>query len=200
MPHMQLSLHQRVRFRRSPRQGLRPDFGCDPRCLHRERHQARHRRRQPGEYAARLRDALHHQQDRHRRRGPRPGAAVHQIRQPRGDQSRDDHADRAQRGARHRLRPGRLLLSRRRYRGAAARPVARHRHGRRCQEEEGRGAGRRRRPGHDVRLRLHRERGLREGLVHAGPDLFRAQDPEGAVGQAPLRSSCSTCSPTPRAR
>ena len=32
---------------------------------------------------------------------------------------------------RHRLRPGRLFLLRRRHRGAAARPVARHRHGRR---------------------------------------------------------------------
>ena len=38
--------------------------------------------------------------------------------------------------ARHRLRPGRLFLLRRRRRGAAARPVARHRHGRQCQEEE----------------------------------------------------------------
>ena len=104
-----------------------------------------------------------------------------------GGQSRADHRDRARRGQGHRLRPGRLLLSRRRRRGAAARPVARHRHGRRRQEEEGRRGGRRRRPGHDVRLRLHRERGLREGLVHAGADLLRTQDSEGAVGQAPLR-------------
>ena len=116
------------------------------------------------------------------------------------DQSRADRRDRARRGQGHRLRPGRLLVPRRRRRGAAARPVARHRHGRRRQEEEGRRAGRRRRPGHDVRLRLHRERGLREGLVHAGPDLLRPQDPQGAVGQAPQPASCSTCSPTPRAR
>ena len=104
-----------------------------------------------------------------------------------GGRPRADHRDRARRGQGHRLRPGRLLLSRRRRRGAAARPVARHRHGRQRQEEEGRRRGRRRRPGHDVRLRLHRERGLREGLVHAGADLLRAQDPEGAVGEAPLR-------------
>ena len=55
------------------------------------------------------------------------------------------------------------------------------------QEEKGRRGRRRRRPGHDVRLRLHRERGLREELVHAGADLFRAQNPESALRQAPLR-------------
>ena len=48
--------------------------------------------------------------------------------------------------------------------------------------------------------RLHRERGLREGLVHAGADLFRAQDSEGAVGAAAAPGSCSICSRTPRAR
>ena len=90
---------------------------------------------------------------------------------------------------RHRLRPGRLLLSRRRRRGAAARPVARHRDGRRRQEEERRRAGRRRRPGHDVRLRLHRERSLREELVHAGADLFRAQDPESALRPAQIQEA-----------
>ena len=97
------------------------------------------------------------------------------------------HRDRARRGEGHRLRPGRLLLARRGCRGAAAWPVARHRHGRQRQAEEARRGGGRRRPGHDVRLRLHRERGLREGLVHAGPDLLRAQDPEGALREAPLR-------------
>ena len=108
--------------------------------------------------------------------------------------------DRARRRQGHRLRPGRLFLLRRRRRGAAARPVARHRHGRRRQEEKGRRGGRRRRPGHDVRLRLHRERGLREGLVHAGADLLRAQDPEGARPTSAAPASCSICSPTPRAR
>ena len=44
-------------------------------------------------------------------------------------------------------------------------------HGRRCQEKEERRGRGRRRPGHDVRLRLHRERSVREGLVHAGADL-----------------------------
>ena len=104
-----------------------------------------------------------------------------------GRRPRADRQDRARRGQGHRLRPGRLLLLRRRRRGAAARPVARHRHGRECQEEKGRRGRRRRRPGHDVRLRLHRERSLRKEFVHAGADLFRAQDPEGALRQAPLR-------------
>ncbi len=39
-----------------------------------------------------------------------------------------------------------------------------------------RGRGRRR-PGHDVRLRLQRKRSLREGLLDAGADLLRPQDP-----------------------
>ena len=68
----QLPVHQRVRFRRPSRQGLRPDFRCHSRRFHRERHQARHRRRQQGEHPARLRDAVHHQQD---RRSPARAAA-----------------------------------------------------------------------------------------------------------------------------
>ena len=172
-----------------------PDKVCDqisdadPRRLHRERHQARHRRRQPRQYPPWLRDADHHEQDRHRRRRPRPGAVVQEIRRACRRQPRADRPDRARCGQGHRLRPGRLLLPWRRCRGAAARPVARHRHGRRRQEEEGRRAGRRRRSGHDVRLRLHRERSLREELVHAGADLFRAQDPEGSVRPAPLQEA-----------
>ena len=69
-------------------------------------------------------------------------------------------------------------LPRRRRRGAAARPVARHRHGRQCQEQgrQSRRAGGRGRPGPDVRLRLPRLRGVREELLHAGADLFLAQD------------------------
>ena len=129
---------------------------------------------------------MHDQQDRHRRRRPRP--AVPQDQRGGGRRSRAHHRNRARRGQGHRLRPERLLLSRRRRRSAAARPVARHRHGRRRQEKEGRGKRRRRRPGHDVRLRLHRERGLREGLVHAGADLLRAQDSQGAVGKAPRQA------------
>ncbi len=132
---------------------------------------------------------MHDQQDRHRRRRPRPGAAVHQVRQPCRRQPRDGHRDRAIGREGYRLRPGRLLVPWRRRGSAAARPIPRHRHGGRCQEEERRGAGRRRRPGHDVRLRLHRERGLREELVHAGADLLRAQDPEGAVRQAPFQAT-----------
>ena len=50
----------------------------------------------------------------------------------------------------HRLRAGRLPLEGRRHRGAAARPVGRHRARRRRRRREGRG---RRRPGHHVRPR-----------------------------------------------
>ena len=188
----------RVGFRRPSGQGLGPDLRCDPRCLHREGRQARHRRRQPGQYPARLRDAVHDQQDRDRRRRPRP-AVPHHPRQV-GGRPRTDHRDRPRRGQGYRLRPERLLLSRRRRRGAAARPVARHRDGRRCQEKEERRGRRRRRPGHDVRLRLQRERSVRKGLLHARADLLRAQDSEGAVREAPQRPARSTCSPTPRAR
>ena len=53
----QFPVHQRVGLRRPSRQGLRPDFGRGAGCVPRERHQARHRGRQPGEHAARLRDA-----------------------------------------------------------------------------------------------------------------------------------------------
>ena len=49
-------------------------------------------------------------------------------------------------------------------------------------------------------LRLHRERSLREGQLHARADLLRAPHFEGAVGEAPQRPARSTCSPTPRAR
>ena len=35
-----------IGLRRTPGQGVRPDLGRDPRCVPRERHQARHRRRQ----------------------------------------------------------------------------------------------------------------------------------------------------------
>ncbi len=49
-----------------------------------------------------------------------------------------------------------------------------------AKKKKGKRRGRRRRPGHDVRLRLHRERSVREGLLHAGADLLRTQDPEGA--------------------
>ena len=55
-----------------------------------------------------------------------------------------------------------------------------------AKKKKARRGGRRRRPGHDVRLRLHGERSLREGLVHAGPDLFRPQGSESPFRKAPL--------------
>ena len=184
-----LYFHQRIGFRRPSGQGLRPDLGCHSRRLHRQRRQARPCRRQPCQHPAGLRDAGHHQQDRHCRRRPRFCALHAQVRQAHDRQPRGAYRDRPRSRARHRLRPGRLLLPRRRCRGAAARPVARHRHGRRRQEEgrQSRRAGGRGRPGPDVRLRLPRQRGIREGLVHAGPDLFLAQDPRGVEQGPPFR-------------
>ena len=196
----QLSVHQRVRFGGPSRQGLRPDFGCHPRCLHRERHQARHRRREPGEYPARLRDAVHDQQDRHCRRGPRPAPLFHKHRRQSGGQSRDDRRRSRATWSRTSATTRRafpITAPTSRCCCTASRPTSPWAS---MPRRKRRRAGRRRRPGHDVRLRLHRERGLREELVHAGADLFRAQDPQSAVGEAPLRRSCSICSPTPRAR
>ena len=39
-----------------------------------------------------------------------------------------------------------------------------------------------------------------KGSFMPAPIYLRAQDPRGALRAAPLRASCSTCSPTPRAR
>ena len=105
----------------------------------------------------------------------------------------DYAGDRAQGRQRDRLRQRRVLL--RRQRGRRDRrdgpPVAGHRPGRghrpRGPDRRLRGpAGpdRRRRPGHDVRLRDQRD-----ARVHADADHARAQDVEEAVGGPPLRAA-----------
>ena len=97
-----------------------------------------------------------------------------------GPSSVDAGADRGRRrGApitRHRLRAGRLPLEDRQVRSATARPVGRHRPGRRCRRQQGRG---RRRPGHHVRLCLPRDAG-----ADAGADLLRPQDPARLLAEA----------------
>jgi S-adenosylmethionine synthetase len=66
----QVLVYQRVGFRRSSGQGLRPDFGRDPRRISSKTTSSSASPTTAGQYPARLRDALHHQQDRHRRRRP----------------------------------------------------------------------------------------------------------------------------------
>ena len=90
---------------------------------------------------------------------------------PPGHQPGEVQVGRPQGDPRHRLRAGRLPLEDRQDRRAAARPVGRHRPGRRqCGRQAGR--GRRRRPGHHVRLCLPRDAG-----PDAGADLLQPQDP-----------------------
>ena len=79
-------------------------------------------------------------------------------------------------------------------RRAAARPVGRHRPGRRRRRQQGRRRGR---PGHHVRLCLPRD-----ARADAGADLLRPQDPRSA-GQGPPRQAKAappSSAPTPRAR
>ena len=62
---------------------------------------------------------------------------------------------------------------------AAARPVAAHCPGRRCRRQQGRGRGR---PGHHVRLRLHRDAGTDAGAARLQP-----QDPSAHGARASFR-------------
>ena len=105
----------------------------------------------------RLRDALHHQPRRHRRRSARARISLraHRGRRPQGDQG-------------HRLRAGRLPLEARQGRSAAARTVRRHRPRRRRRRQQGRRRGR---PGHHVRLRR-----ARDARSDAGAALLFPQD------------------------
>ena len=91
-----------------------------------------------------------------------------------------------------RLRAGRLPLGEGQGRGAPARAVAGHRPGRRCGGQQGRG---RRRSGHHVRVRLHRDPG-----ADAGADPARPQYPAGHGARPPCRRRRRISAPTPRAR
>ena len=162
MAASRLSVHQRIRFRRPSGQGLRPHLGRGRRPVFR----AAEARLSP-EAARRLRDAgtTNRVVIAGETRGPDAGHA--------GQSSKS--APRA-RDQGHRLRAGRLPLEERQGRGAAARPVGRHRAGRRRRRQQGR---RRRRPGHHVRLCLPRDAG-----ADAGADLLRAQDPRSCMAEA----------------
>ena len=74
-----LSVHQRIRVGRTSGQGLRPNLRRHSRCISGKRRQARHCRRKQSQHQAGLRDAVHDQQDCHRRRGPRSVAAIPQA-------------------------------------------------------------------------------------------------------------------------
>ncbi len=163
---LELSVHQRIGFGRSSRQGLRPHLRRGRRCLLRARSAAWVG---PSPRAGRLRNAGDHQPRRDRRRDPR---AVR-------DHPRLHRPHRPPGGEGHRLRAGRLPLGEGGDRGASARPVDRHRPGRRLRRQQGRG---RRRPGHHVRLCLPRDPG-----ADAGADLLCPPHSQGHVAGATLR-------------
>ena len=168
-----LRLHLRVGERRPSRQGLRPDLRRHPR-----------RAARPGP------------------RQPRRVRVAHQD-GPRGGRGRDHHQrqgrvrrDRQARDPRHRLHVARdglqLRQLRGRRRGRAA--VARHLAGRHRGRGPVQGAGRRR-PGHDVRLRLRRDEG-----VHAVRHLHRAPHRPAARRGAQVGPAARSCCPTASAR
>ena len=95
---------------------------------------------------------------------------------------------------RHRLRAGRLSLAHRRRRRAPARPVGGHRAGRGLGRQQGRG---RRRPGHHVRLCLHRNADADAGAALLRPRTA-AHHPRPAA--APATAASPGCCPTPKAR
>ena len=136
-----LSVYLRVGDRRPSRQDCRPDFRCHPRRL------PEGRSLQPRG----LRNADRHRPGRHRRRNHHQGLR------------RFPDAG-ARRGRLHRLRQRALRLRLQHLRGDLQhqQAVGRHRHGR--------GHRRRRRPGHDVRLRHQRKR-----RTHADANFAGAQ-------------------------
>ena len=159
-------LHERIRDRGPPGQDLRPDQRQHPRC---------DARRGP-EGARRRRDARDHGPRARRGRGHDLGLRRHPD-----DRAREDRLDRLRLVAQGLRRP----LVRRR--DLDRRAVARHRPGRRHGPRGARGRNRRRRarppgrrrPGHHVRLRDHRDQG-----AHAAADLARAP-----ARRAPLRGA-----------
>ena len=170
-PH-QLPLHQRKRLRGPSGQGRRP-------------HLRRGGRRLPGRRpvrARRLRDDGHHQPHHPGRRGARARAASSTSLE---DKVRAAVKDIGYEQDGFHWRDRRLRLP-------PARPVGRHRHGRRRGRQQGRG---RRRPGHHVRLRHRRDAG-----ADAGDAAVFAQHPEDAWPRRATPASGRSWSPTPRAR
>ena len=131
-----------------------------------------------------VRDAGHHQPHRAGRRDARPRIVTPELLM---------HAARLA-VQRHRLRSGRLLLAQRASRVPPARAVRAHRAGRGRRRQQGRRRGR---PGHHVRLRLHRDAG-----AYAGAALLRAPHPAPDQRAAPQpRQVCRrACCPTPSPR
>ena len=152
-----------IGFGRPPRQGRRPAqrhrFGCVP---------ARRSLR-----AGRLRNAGDHQQGGAGRRNPRPGhgdARIPDASRPPGD-------------PRHRLRAGRVPLADRGRGRAPARAVGGHRDRRGLGRQQGRG---RRRPGHHVRICLHRNAHADAGAAVLRPRTA-AHHPRPAPQRRPRR-------------
>ncbi len=115
-----------------------------------------------------------------------------EVRGP-GRRGREPGGQGPRRGQGHRLRAGGLPLEDRRLRLPPARPVGRHRHGRRRRRQQGRG---RRRPGHHVRLRHQRDAG-----ADAGDPAILPQHPEERWPRPATRGERAWAwSPTPRAR
>ena len=167
-----LSVHQRIRFRGTPRQNLRPHLRCRRRCLPDGGTRGPGRRRNP----------VHDQPGRPRRRGARsrpPHPRRHRGRGPRRDQG-------------DRIRTGRVPLAKGRGAGPCACPVVGHRPGRRRRRQQGRG---RRRPGHHVRLCVPRN--LRPD---ARPDPIFPRHLALPSPRPAIRAPSPASAPTPRAR
>ena len=176
----ELSLHQRIGFRRASGQGVRPDLRRDRRPGLSRGAQDRNR---PVEGPRRLRNAGDDQPGRHRRRGPRARLAVEegqgrQHRQGCERQSGDQPGDSAPRRAR---RSARSATSRTASTGRTAKiDVLLHSQSADIAQgvdsaADAAGRGRRRRPGHHVRLCLQRD-----ARPDAGADLLRPQILEAA--------------------
>ena len=175
-----LSVHQRVRFRGPPRQGLRPHLRRDRRPVLPRRPQGRHR-------SLGIRVACETLATTNR------VVIAGEVARP---ETRDQGLDRARRAhgdPRHRLRAGRLPLGERRDRVLLHAQSADIAQGVDAARQQGRG---RRRPGHHVRLRLQRDAG-----ADAGADLLRAQDPATtSPTPATPAGAAAARAPTPRAR
>ena len=143
------SLHLRIRHRRPPGQGRRPDL----------RRRRRRAAREGSRVARRVRDDGHHRPGHDLRRDHDRG-----VRAPPRARARDDRA--------HRLHRGGLRLRREHVRGDVHHRPAVEGH------RDGRGHRRRRRPGDDVRLRVRRDGGAHAAADHArAPAHARARRP-----------------------
>ena len=165
-----LSVHQRVGFRRSSGQGLRPDLRRDRRSVLPRRPEGRHR---PLGDPRGLRNARHHQQGRDRRRDPRSAKSVTNDQIESVVRAAIKDIGYEQDGFHWKNADIEILLH------PQSADIAQGVDALQPGDQRGRG---RRRPGHHVRLRHQRDAG-----PDAGADLLRAQDPAADLGSAPLR-------------